>query len=74
MASVSISCPSCSATDGVVRLDKAVTPHPTSNARAGCLMRRWRVLSGLHRCEVLHPVGRIRRLRRIRHLTPKPVA
>ncbi len=28
-------------------------------------MRRWRVLSGLHRCEVLHPVGWIRRLRRI---------
>ncbi|MFP1454221.1 hypothetical protein ACLB1O_04980 [Escherichia coli] len=34
-------------------------------------MRRWRVLSGLHRCEVLHPVGWIRRLRRIRHLTPQ---
>ncbi|MBW9517648.1 hypothetical protein FHA39_21680 [Escherichia coli] len=33
MASVSISCPSCSATDGVVRIrrpDKAFTPHPAT--------------------------------------------
>ncbi|OKT44121.1 hypothetical protein ACN63_06555 [Escherichia coli] len=28
----------------------------------------------LHRCEVLHPVGWIRRLRRIRHPTSEPVA
>ncbi|EEW5321422.1 IS1 family transposase, partial [Escherichia coli] len=27
MASVSISCPSCSATDGVVRNDKSTTGH-----------------------------------------------
>ncbi|MBY7379519.1 hypothetical protein, partial [Escherichia marmotae] len=52
------------------RPDKAFTPHPA--AMCGWLMRRWRVLSGLHgSCNLLQLhdlVGRIRRLRRIRRL------
>ncbi|MCR6677848.1 hypothetical protein NVV43_19885, partial [Escherichia marmotae] len=52
------------------RPDKAFTPHPA--VMGGWLMRRWRVLSGLHgSCNLLQLhdlVGRIRRLRRIRRL------
>ncbi|OOH90599.1 hypothetical protein BMT63_07930 [Escherichia coli] len=35
------------------RPDKAFTPHPAIGAR--CLMRRWRVLSGLHWCRICRP-------------------
>ncbi|EMV65360.1 hypothetical protein EC2866750_5322 [Escherichia coli 2866750] len=35
------------------RPDKALAPHPA--VVRGCLMRRWRVLSGLHWCRIGRP-------------------